>query len=131
MDLFHSFLLPYFKSYIIIINNSLLIIYLWGIYFFMKTIEAFKLFKNSKGFGDLSLDDSDEIKLDFKNVSDIALQDIETLFDIQKIALLNQKKIKITNVCPEVKQILEITGLYKTFSNFMTNPIFISKRLSL
>lgn len=97
----------------------------------MQTIEAFKLFKNNREFGDFYLDDSDEIKLDFRNVNEIALQDIETLFDIQKIALLNKKKIKLTNVCPEVKQILEITGLYKTFSNFMTNPIFISKRLSL
>lgn len=97
----------------------------------MHKIEALNLFRNNAIMDDLSLDTSDEIFIDFANIGNIDLKDITTLLDIQKVAILNKKKIKIENVCPEVLQILEITGLYKTFSNMMTNPILISKRLSL
>lgn len=97
----------------------------------MHTIEALKLFSSSVCMDDLSLDTSDEISIDFANVGNIELKDITTLLDIQKVVILNKKKIKIENVRPEVLQVLEITGLYKTFSNMMTNPILISKRLSL
>lgn len=97
----------------------------------MQTIEALKLFNSGICMDDLSLDTVDEISIDFANVGGIELKDINTLLDIQKVVILNKKKIRIENVRPEVLQILEITGLYKTFSNMMTNPILISKRLSL
>lgn len=97
----------------------------------VQKIEALKLFDSSICMDDLSLDTADEISIDFANVGNIELKDITTLLDIQKVVILNKKKIKIENVRPEVLQILEITGLYKTFSNMMTNPILISKRLSL
>lgn len=97
----------------------------------MHTIEASKLFNNNVCVEELSLDTVDEVSLDFSNVGNIELKDITTLLDVQKVVILNKKKIRIENVRPEVLQVLEITGLYKTFSNMMTNPIVISKRLSL
>ena len=96
----------------------------------MYTIEALKLFNTDCLIEELSIESSDEISLDFSEVSRIELKDITTLLNLQKVAILNKKRIKIENVKPEVLQILEITGLYKTFTNMMTNPIFLSKRLS-
>ncbi|MDD3238434.1 MAG: hypothetical protein PHV37_10110 [Candidatus Gastranaerophilales bacterium] len=97
----------------------------------MQTIEAKKLFNNRFCIDDISIDSTDEIFIDFSNVTALELRDITTLLDIQKVAILNKKKIKIENVKPEVSQILEITGLYKTFANLMTNPILVSKRISI
>ncbi len=96
----------------------------------MYTVEALKLFNSDGLIDDLSIDAVDEIFLDFSDVSSIELKDIKTLLNLQKVAILNKKRIKIENVKPEVLQILEVTGLYKTFTNIMTNPIFVSKRLS-
>lgn len=98
----------------------------------MQTIQALNLFQNCDfNVDELSFDSYDDIFIDFSNVKNIDLQDITTLLNIQKLAILNKKKIKIENVSPEIRQVLEITGLYKTFSNLMSNPILISKRLSL
>ena len=96
----------------------------------MHTIEALKLFNSDILMDELSIDAVDEISIDFSNVNNIELKDVTTLLNLQKVAILNRKRVKIENVKPEVLQILEITGLYKTFSNIMTNPIFVSKRLS-
>ena len=96
----------------------------------MHSIEASKLFSETMYLDGLTIEDSDEISIDFSRVSNIDLKDITTLLNLQKVALLNKKKIKIENVNPDVLQVLEITGLYKTFSNMMSNPILISKRLS-
>lgn len=85
----------------------------------------------NKHIDELIWDAKDEISIDFSNVDNIELKDIKTLLDIQRIAILNKKRFKIENAKPEILQTLEITGLYKTFSNLMTNPILISKRLSL
>lgn len=97
----------------------------------MHRIKALKLLSGNKSIDDLILDSQDEISIDFLNVENIELKDIKTLLDIQRIAILNKKKFRIENAKPEILQTLEITGLYKTFSNLMTNPILISKRLSL
>ena len=96
----------------------------------MHTIAALKLFNSDVYMDNMSIDAVDEISLDFSDVNNLGLKDITTLLNLQKVAILNKKRIKIENVRPEVRQILEITGLYKTFSNMMTNPIFVAKRLS-
>lgn len=97
----------------------------------MHKIKASKLLSGNKHIDDLIWDAKDEISIDFSNVENIELKDIKTLLDIQRIAILNKKKFKIENAKPEILRTLEVTGLYKTFSNLMTNPILISKRLSL
>ncbi len=97
----------------------------------MHTIKAQALFNSVNELDDISLENTDEISLDFSEVKDIELKDITTLLNIQKVAVLNKKRLNIQNVCPDVLQILEITGLYKTFSNMMSNPILISKRMNL
>lgn len=97
----------------------------------MHKIKALKLFKDSRFPDDFINDSGEEVVIDFMNIDYIELKDIKTLLDLQKIALLNNKKFRIENAKPEILQMLEVTGLYKTFSNLMTNPIFISKRLKL
>lgn len=104
---------------------------MWNREIKLQAIEASKLFSNKYYIDELSIDSSDEISIDFKNVADIELKDVTTLLDIQKVAILNKKRVKMENVRPEVRQILEITGLYKTFSSLMSNPIMVSKRLSI
>ena len=97
----------------------------------LRTIEASELFSSKNYLDNLTIDEGEEISLDFSNVNNIELKDITALLNVQKVALLNKKRLKIENVCPDVLQVLEITGLYKTFSNMMSNPILISKRKSL
>ena len=60
-----------------------------------------------------------EISLDFANVKDICLNDIESLLNLQKIAVLNELKISVENMAPHITEIFEQTGLYKliTFGN--------------
>ena len=48
---------------------------------------------------------------------------VTTLLNIQKVALLNNKSLSISNVNPNVSKMLDVTGLNKTFANVATNPI--------
>ncbi|MGN0014169.1 MAG: hypothetical protein ACI37T_01985 [Candidatus Gastranaerophilaceae bacterium] len=77
----------------------------------------------------ISIDRNENISLDFSNIENIALQDIRKISDIQKVAILNGKKLYIKNAIPEILQILEVTGLHKSFSNFDDKSITPDKRL--
>ena len=59
----------------------------------------------------------------FNNIENIDLKAIKSLLNLQKIALLNNKSLKIRNVNPEVSKLLDLTGLNKTFANVATNPV--------
>ena len=60
-----------------------------------------------------------ELELDFSNVDEICLKDIEKLLDLQKIAVFNEIKIHVENMKPNISRLFEQTGLYKmlTFGN--------------
>ena len=73
-----------------------------------------------------------ELELDFSNVDEIKLEDIEKLLDIQKTAVFNEIKIKVDNMQPNISRIFAQTGLNKlmnTFGNTASGKI--NKRLGL
>ncbi len=90
----------------------------------MQVIRASELFENIKSIDNNEFEQSSKINLDFSNIDYIDLKAITTLLNIQKVALLNNKVISMSNVNPNVGKILDVTGLNKTFANVaITNPI--------
>ncbi len=64
------------------------------------------------------LDTNLDISVDFESIDNIALDDVRKISDIHRIAVLNGKKLYIKNAAPEIMNILAITGLNRSFSNF-------------
>ncbi len=93
----------------------------------MQVLKADEVFKNIKIIDKKTFENSGNIILDFSNVDNIDLKSIETLLNIQKVALLNKKSLSISNVNSKVENLLEVTGLNKTFANLATNPITLKK----
>lgn len=56
---------------------------------------------------------NNEVKLDFSNVDEIGLKDIEGLLVLQKMAVFNEIKISVENMKPNISRLFEQTGLYK------------------
>jgi anti-anti-sigma regulatory factor len=92
----------------------------------MQVIKASELFKNMQNLDDYEFEQTRNINLDFSNIDTIDLKALTTLLNMQKVALLNNKSLSISNVKPDVRKVLDITGINKTFDNVATNPI--SKR---
>lgn len=89
----------------------------------MQIIKASELFKNFKNINSKEFEQSQNINLDFSNIEAIDLSAIKMLLDVQKVALLNKKTLSVSNVNQNVSQVLDVTGLNKTFANLATNPI--------
>lgn len=89
----------------------------------MQVIRASELFKNIKNIDNTEFEQSRNINLDFSNVESIDMKAITTLLNMQKVALLNNKSLSISNVNPKVGKMLDVTGLNKTFANVATNPM--------
>ena len=89
----------------------------------MQVLKAIDLFKDIKSIDCSDFEKSNSIVLDFANIETIDLKAVTTLLNIQKIAVLNNKALSITNVNPKVSKMLDVTGLNKTFANVATNPI--------
>ena len=89
----------------------------------MQVIRASELFKNMQSIDNKEFEKSHNINLDFSNIDSIDLKAIKILLDIQKVALLNNKTLSVSNVNQNVGQLLDVTGLNKTFANLATNPI--------
>ena len=85
--------------------------------------------KNSV-FGSFQVADS-EIKLDFSQVDNIALKDIERLLDLQKMAVFNGISLTVENMQPQVSKLFEQTGLYKLLSFQNSSLPSIRKRQGL
>ena len=94
----------------------------------MQIIKADDLFNSIENINNKEFEDSKSITLDFANIDSIDLKAIKVLLDIQKVALMNNKSLLISNLKPNVKEMLDLTGFNKTFANISTNPIY--KRLS-
>lgn len=89
----------------------------------MQILRASELFKNIRNIDNAAFEKSGDIVLDFSNIDNIDLKAVRTLLNIQKVALLNNKSLSISNVNPDVSRMLDVTGLNKTFANVSTNPI--------
>lgn len=72
-----------------------------------------------------------EVELDFSNVDEICLKDIEKLLDLQKIAVFNEMKIKVENMKPNISRIFEQTGLYRMLTFGSPQKIRTRKRQGL
>ena len=89
----------------------------------MQVLRATDIFNNIRNIDNSAFEQSGNIVLDFSNIDNIDLKAITTLLNIQKVALLNNKSLSISNVNPKVSNMLDVTGLNKTFANVATNPI--------
>lgn len=89
----------------------------------MQVLRASEIFKSIKNIDNTEFEQSGDIVLDFSNIENIDMKAITTLLNIQKVALLNNKSLSISNVNPSVSRMLDVTGLNKTFANVATNPI--------
>ena len=68
-----------------------------------------------------NIDIENDINVDFSSVDNIALQDVQRISDIHRVAVINGRKLYIKNAAPEVMQILSMIGLSKSFINFEDN----------
>ncbi len=89
----------------------------------MQVIRAAELFNNINNINIPEFENTKNIEVDFEGIKNIDLKGITTLLNLQKVALLNKKSIFIKNLEPGIGQILEVTGLNKTFSNVASNPL--------
>ena len=88
----------------------------------MQTLRASELFKNINSINIAEFEAAKNITIDFSGINNIDLKAITALLNIQKVALLNKKTISITNATANVGQVLDVTGLNKTFLNVAANP---------
>lgn len=89
----------------------------------MQILKAKELFSDIKNIDNSEFECSKDIILDFSDIKNIDLKAITTLLNFQKVAILNNKSLSISNVNPDVSKMLDVTGLNKTFANVATNPI--------
>ncbi len=89
----------------------------------MQVVRASEIFQNIGNIYNQDFEESKNITLDFSNVEHIDLKAVTALLSIQKVALMNNKSLAIKNVNPAVGNMLDVTGLNKTFANVATNPI--------
>ena len=86
----------------------------------MQELKASKLFSNKDCIENIDFDNSEQINIDFSDVSSVNLKDICTLLDMKKVAVLNNKSLYFSNANPKISQMLELTRLNKTVSNKKT-----------
>ncbi len=89
----------------------------------MQTLRASELFNNINSISNVGFEENKNINLDFSDIKTIDMKAITVLLNLQKVALLNNKTLSMSNVAPEVGKVLDVTGLNKTFANVSTNPI--------
>ena len=98
----------------------------------MQKIYISKIFNKTKFEPTFVFDSGSELELDFSNVDEIRLEDIDKLLDIQKMAVFNEMKIKVENMQPNITKLFEQTGLYKMLGSFGASAnVKINKRLGL
>ncbi len=72
-----------------------------------------------------------EVELDFSNVDEICMRDIEKLLYLQRIAVFNEIKIHVENMKPNISRLFEQTGLYKLLTFGNPDMVTIRKRQGL
>ena len=74
----------------------------------MQVLRATEVFKNIRNIDNAEFEKSGNIVLDFSNIENIDLKAITTLLNIQKVALLNNKSLSISNVNPFLMSLASI-----------------------
>ncbi len=98
----------------------------------MQKIYIDKLLHNKNFIREFLFEPNDMLELDFTNVREIRLNDIQRLLDLQKLAIYNEISLRINNLEPNISKILKQTGLYKTFNTIGATSVKpINKRLAL
>lgn len=83
----------------------------------MQKIYIDKLLHNKNFIKSFNSEPNGLVALDFSNVTEIRLGDIQRLLDLQKMAIYNEFAVKLENLEPNISKVLEQTGLYKTFKS--------------
>lgn len=96
----------------------------------MNTIFADKLFEDKNFINSINIEPENKLTLDFSRVNEFNLNNLFSLLNLQKLALINNAKLDIKNTTPTVEKILFETGIYKTLSGFAKNQVLSEKRLS-
>jgi anti-anti-sigma regulatory factor len=98
----------------------------------MQKVYINKLLENKNFIRNFMVEPNGQIALDFTNVREIRLNDIQKLMNLQKVAILNGNAVKFENLEPDITKILVQTGIYKTFNVIGNHErVKIPKRLGL
>ncbi len=89
---------------------------------YMQILKVSELVKNTFDINNNEFEEAQEINIDFSNVKSIDFSAVKMILKLQKVALLNNKSLSISNAAPDIKKALDVTGLNKVFENFSTNP---------
>ncbi len=90
----------------------------------MQILKVSEIFKNIINIDNTEFEKANKINLDFSNIESIDLTGIKMLLKLQKVALLNNKSLSISNVNPNIDHILDVTGLNKTFDNLSYGNLY-------
>lgn len=74
------------------------------------------LFKEKNGLKKLSIEANEKLELDFSNIKEIRLPDIQKLLALHKLAIFNGLNLQVAHIAPPIQLLLEQTGLYKTLN---------------
>lgn len=90
------------------------------------------LFKEKNGLKKLTIDANEKLELDFSNIKEIRLPDIQKLLALHKLAIFNDLSLQVAHIAPPILLLLEQTGLYKTLNTMnLCNNKTIKKRVVL
>ena len=74
------------------------------------------LFKEKNGLKKIEINPNEQLELDFSNIKELRLPEIQKLLALHKLAIFNELHLQVAHVAPSVLSLLEQTGLYKTLN---------------
>lgn len=90
------------------------------------------LFKEKNGLKKLTIEANEKLELDFSNIKEIRLPDIQKLLALHKLAIFNGLSLQVAHIAPSILVLLEQTGLYKTLNTMnLSTKKAIKKRVVL
>lgn len=81
-----------------------------------QKISIDNLFKEKNGLKNIIFEAKEQLELDFSNITELRLPEIQKLLALHKLAIFNGLNIHVAHIAPPIKSILEQTGLYKTLN---------------
>ena len=79
------------------------------------------LLKEQNGMKKLTIEANEQLELDFSNIKEIRLPDIQKLLALHKLAIFNGLHLQVAHIAPQIQLLLEQTGLYKTLNTMNLN----------
>ena len=74
------------------------------------------LFKEKNALRKTTIDTNEELELDFSNIKELRLPEIQKLLALHKLAIFNELHLQVAHIAPSIQLLLEQTGLYKTLN---------------